>query len=369
MHGQLLLLGVKGLELTPEEISLFKKIQPGGFVIFGRNVESAEQIRALTNSLKEICHIEPLITIDQEGGRVTRTSAIANTPPSAQQLRKAGDIKKVGGLIARHGMITADILRQLGVNMDLCPVLDISYDDNSDNAMQGRCYGTNAQEVITNAGIFNSNLRHGKVLSCAKHFPSCGLADVDPHHELPFVKKSKDDLMTSDLLPYTALMPVLDSIMSCHAHFSAIDPDTPGLPGSLSKNLLTNLLRNQLGFEGVIMTDDLDMGAIVNTYGRGPDVQMSIEAGNDMAMICHDTDSAEVALDAIKKVPNHIIDDSLQRIEKLKKNIVQSPAFKRELWDKYDNEVMQLRIDTLGEELAKQADSNSGENYSPVQDY
>jgi len=179
MHGQLLLLGVKGLTLTPEEISIFKKIQPGGFVIFGRNVESPEQLRALTDSLKELCYDEPLITIDQEGGRVTRTKTIGNEPPSAQQLRKAGDLKKVGGLIARHGMITADILRQLGVNMNLCPVLDISYDDESNNAMQGRCYGTDAQEVICNAGIFNANLRKRKVLSCAKHFPSCGLADVE----------------------------------------------------------------------------------------------------------------------------------------------------------------------------------------------
>lgn len=369
MHGQLLLLGIKGLKLTPDEISLFKKIQPGGFVLFGRNVESPEQVRALTDALKEVCDIEPLITIDQEGGRVTRTSAIGNEPPSAQQFRNAGNTKKVSGLIARHGMITADILRQLGVNMNLCPVLDISYDDNSDNAMQGRCYGTDAQEVITNAGVFNNNMRHGKVLSCAKHFPSCGLADVDPHHELPFVKKSKEDLMASDLLPYTALMPVMDSIMSCHAHFSAIDPDQPGLPGSFSKNLLTRLLRNQLGYEGVIMTDDLDMGAIVNSYGRGPDVQLSIEAGNDMAMICHYTDNAELALDALKNVAQHTIDDSLRRVEQLKKKIIPSPNYKRELWDKYDAEVMQLRIDTLGEEIAKRTGDVSDEKFSPVQQY
>jgi len=370
MHGQLLLLGIKGLSLTAEEIATFKKIQPGGFVIFGRNVESPEQLRALTDSLKEVCDIEPLITIDQEGGRVTRTREIGNEPPSAEELRKAGDMKKVGGLIARHGMITADVLRQLGVNMNLCPVLDISYDDEADNAMKGRCYGTDAQEVIVNAGIFNSNLRHQKkMLTCAKHFPSCGLADVDPHHELPFVKKSKEDLMSSDLLPYSALMPTLDSIMSCHAHFSAIDPDSPGLPGSLSKNLLTGLLRNQMGFDGVIMTDDLDMGAIVNTYGRGNDVKMCIEAGNDFAMICHQVDSAEIAVNAIKEISNNIVDDSLRRIEKLKKRIVRSPDFKRELWDKYDEEIMQLRIDTLGEERAKEVVDYSGEKRSPVEEY
>ena len=107
----------------------------------------------------------------------------------------------------------------------------------------------------------------------------------------------------------------------------------------------------------------------MNTYGRGPDVQMSIEAGNDMAMICHQTDSAEVALKALKNIANHTIDDSLKRVEKLKKKIVQSAAFERKLWDKYDEEVMQLRIDTLGEEAARRTDADTAENYSPVQDY
>ena len=207
------------------------------------------------------------------------------------------------------------------------------------------------------------------MLSCGKHFPSCGLADVDPHHELPFVKKTKQELMETDLLPYTALMDQLDGIMSCHAHFSDIDPDQSGLPGSLSHNLLTNLLRNQLGYNGVIMTDDLDMGAIVNTYGRGKDVKMAIQAGNDMAMICHQTDTAQIALDAIKELPNSIIDDSLRRIEKLKKRLPGTVPFKRETWDALDKETMQLRIDTLGEEAAKAEDDYSWEKRSPVEDY
>ncbi len=370
MHGQLLLLGVKGLSLSPEEITLFKKIQPSGFVIFGRNVQSPQQVRALTDSLKDICDIEPLITIDQEGGRVTRTREIGNEPPSAQELRYAGNPKKVAGLIARHGMITADVLRQLGVNMNLCPVLDISYDDEADNAMKGRCYGSDPQEVICNAGVFNSNMRHKKkMLSCAKHFPSCGLADVDPHHELPIVKKSKQDLLDTDLLPYTALMDTLDGIMSCHSHFADIDTDTPGLPGSLSKNLLTHLLRTQLGYNGIIMTDDLDMGAIVNTYGRGNDVKMAIEAGNDLAMICHQIDSAGIAYDALKELPHTKIDDALHRIEKLKKRFTNPTAFNQKLWDKYDEEIMQLRIDTLGEEAARTTEDYSDEKRSPVEEY
>lgn len=365
MHGQLLLLGIPGTELTPEDAALYKSIQPGGFVLFGRNVESPEQVRKLTDDLRDICDSAPVIAIDQEGGRVTRTREIGSEPPSAEELRKKGDM----GLIARHGLITADILRLLGCNMDLCPVLDISYDDDADNALRGRCYGSDAQEVITNAGIFNRNLRHAKVLSCGKHFPSCGLADADPHHSLPQVGKSVRDMLASDLLPYTALMPELDAVMSCHVHFSAIDADCPGLPGSLSRNLLTGLLRNQLGYEGVVMTDDLDMGAILNTYGRGPDVKLAIAAGNDMAMICHQVDTAPVAMEHLRELPHSCIDDSLRRIETMKKRLAGPLKFSMEKWHQLDAETMQLRIDVLGEEEAREKRDYTGHKRSPVEDY
>lgn len=367
MHGQLLLLGIKGTELSPNERSVLKKIQPGGFVLFSRNVESPQQVRALTDSLREICTNEPLICIDQEGGRVTRTKEIGNTPPSAHQLRMAGKPES----IAWHGILTADLLAQLGCNMNLAPVLDISYDDTLDNALRGRCYGGNSQEVITNAGLFNRNLRRRKMLSCAKHFPSCGLANVDPHHQLPVSDKSIQDLLAEDLLPYTALATEINAILTCHTHFSNIDPETPGLPASLSKNCITKLLRDQLGFDGLIMTDDLDMGAIINTYGRGPDVKMAILAGNDMAMICHQTDTAERALQSLKELPHHNIDDSLRRVEKLKskKTFPKLINFDQNRWDQINEDVMKLRIEVLGEELAKDQTDDFANSRSPVEDY
>lgn len=365
MHGQLLLLGVQGTELTPEDAALYRAIQPGGFVLFGRNVASPAQLRKLTDDLRELCEITPLISIDQEGGRVSRSRAIGTEPPSAQELREKGDM----GLIARHGKLTAHLLRLLGFNLNLAPVLDISYDDDADNAMRGRCYGTDAQQVITNAGIFSSNQRHYKILSCGKHFPSCGLANIDPHHALPQVDKSIAGMLSSDLLPYTALMPELDAIMSCHAHFSAIDPDSPGLPGSLSHKLLTRLLRNQLGYEGVIITDDLDMGAIVNTYGRGEDVKLAIKAGNDMVMICHQVSTAGTALKHLEELPHHTVDDSLKRIEKMKKRVFAPLKFSMELWNQIDADIMQLRIDVLGEQRARDKTDHTGQEHSPVEDY
>ena len=176
-------------------------------------------------------------------------------------------------------------------------------------------------------------------------------------------------MLMSDLLPYTSLMPELDAIMSCHTHFSAIDPETPGLPGSMSHNLLTRLLRDQLGYEGVIMTDDLDMGAIVNHYGRGPDVTNAVLAGNDMVMICHQIETAKEALNHLKEIPHHRIDDSLRRIEKLQKNAYKPLAFSTELWGQIDNDIMQLRINVMGEEQAREAIDYTGQKRSPVEDY
>lgn len=176
-------------------------------------------------------------------------------------------------------------------------------------------------------------------------------------------------MLKSDLLPYTALMPEMDSLMTCHAHFSAIDPDSPGLPGSLSHNLITKLLRNQLGYEGVIMTDDMDMGAMLNTYGRGPDLKLAITAGNDMVMICHQIHTAQTALKHLQELPSHAVDDSLKRIEKLKKRLHDPIKFSSELWEKLDAETMQLRIDVLGEERAKEKRDYTGVKRSPVEDY
>ena len=365
MHGQMLMLGIKGFELTTNEVHYLSKIQPGGFVLFSRNIDTPEQVRALTDSLREICEIPPIIAIDQEGGRVTRTKGITPVPPSAEEMRLAGNISS----IAWHGIQTGQILAQLGINMNLAPVLDISYDSESDNALAGRCYGTDAQEVINNAGVYNRNLRRTKTLTCGKHFPSCGVADVDPHHKLPASDKTVEEMLKSDLLPYTALWPEMNGILTGHTHFSALDPENPELPASLSYNVITKLLREQLGYNGLVMTDDLDMGAIINTFGRGPDVKMAIEAGNDMAMICHQTDTAEKALQALQELDHFTTKPVFKRIKKVKKKLPKTYPFSQKRWDILKQEIMDLRIEVLGEEAAHRETDTRRNSRSPVEDY
>ncbi|MFM7245710.1 MAG: glycoside hydrolase family 3 N-terminal domain-containing protein, partial [Planctomycetaceae bacterium] len=132
--GQLLLVGIPGPALNADTAALLRRVQPGGFILFGRNIQSPEQLRRLTDDLRDLSAVEPVITIDQEGGRVSRLRLIGEEPPSAQQLRDRCDAE----LVRRHGDLTARLLRLFGFNLDLCPVLDISFDDEADNSLRGR---------------------------------------------------------------------------------------------------------------------------------------------------------------------------------------------------------------------------------------
>src|SRR5438094_9938344 len=144
-----------GNELDSDTAQLFRPVQPDALILFGRNLENAAQLRKLIDDLRDVSEIEPIITVDKEGGRVSRLRRIGNEPPNAQQLREKGDLD----LIRRHGDITGRLLRVFGFNLDLCPVLDVSFDDDAENSLRGRCYGSTVEEVIQNACAFNKAMR------------------------------------------------------------------------------------------------------------------------------------------------------------------------------------------------------------------
>lgn len=362
--GQLLLMGVPGTELTPETASRLKKLQPGGFILFGRNIQTPEQLRKLIDDLRDLSDVEPFITIDQEGGRVSRLRLIGEEPPNAQALRDKGD----PGLIKRHGRLTGQILRLFGFNLDLCPVLDISYDDTADNSLKGRTYGKNPQQVIDNAGIFNRSMRAEGILSCGKHFPGYGPAECDPHEFLPVITKSREEMEKSELLPYSALLPELDSVMTCHSNYTAYDPDRGRWPASLSYNIVTKLLRHQYAFDGLAMTDDLDMGAILNEVTFEQAIQEAVRAGNDLVMICHRVEMVELARQHLEGVEEPVLHDALSRIEKTKKRLVKPDQFDLDRFASINRDIWQLRVDTLGEEHAKVLSVEDGKR-SPVELY
>lgn len=362
--GQLLLTGVPGPELDPDSAARFKKLQPGGFILFGRNIVSPEQLRKLIDDLRDLSDTEPFITIDQEGGRVSRLRLIGQEPPNAQALRDKGDPK----LIKQHGKLTGQLLRHFGFNLDLCPVLDISYDDTADNSLKGRCWGKDTQQVIDNAGMFNRAMRAQGILSCAKHFPGYGPAECDPHEFLPVISKTRSEMEMSELMPYTALLPEIDSVMTCHSNYTAYDPDRPRWPASLSHNICTKLLRDQLGFDGLAMTDDLDMGAILNEVTFEQAIQEAVRAGNDLVMICHRLEMVELARQHLEGVEGPVIHDALTRIQKTKKRLVKPDKFDLARFQAINDEIWDLRVATLGEEAAHNLSVEDGKR-SPVELY
>jgi beta-N-acetylhexosaminidase len=360
--GQLLLVGVPGAELDAATAASFRAIQPGGYILFGRNIQSTVQLRKLIDDLRDLSDVEPIITIDQEGGRVSRLKLLGNEPPNAQQLREKGDPE----LVRWHGEITGRLLRLFGFNLDLCPVLDISFDDEADNSLRGRCYGRNVAQVIHLAGVFNDALRGTGILSCGKHFPGYASAGLDPHHELPLLSRSRELMEEHELAVFRYFADKVDSMMIGHIAVDGLDPS--GLPASLAPAIIRDLLREDLGFDGLVMTDDLDMGAILNHYGFAETMRMALAAGNDLLMICHRVEMASEALEAIRHLPADQLDPALAHVAEFKTHLAPPDNFSEAAHRLLDDEVWKLRVATLGEAAAAERSADDGKR-SPVELY
>ena len=360
--GQLLLVGVPGTELDAETAALFRTVQPGGYILFGRNITSAPQLRKLIDDLRDLSAIEPIITIDQEGGRVSRLRLIGQEPPNAQQLREKGDVD----LVRQHGQITGRLLRLFGFNLDLAPVLDISFDDEADNSLRGRCYGRTVQEVNCLAGAFNDGLREQGIASCGKHFPGYSAAEVDAHHDLPRIARSREELEREELAVFRHFAGRVDSMMICHGWYPCFDEEKR--PASLSPRVVTTLLREELGFEGLIMTDDFDMGAIYNEYSLEETIRLAIAAGNDLAMICHRVDAIGEAQEALARLPAAQTKQALEQVARFKGRLHPPVEFSEDAFRLINEEIWSLRVAVLGEEGAAKRSPEDGKR-SPVEMY
>ena len=282
--GQLIVIGVPGTNLDLITRGMLETIQPGGVLLNAQNIESAPQVTEMTSAIRSILQVPPLVAVDQEGGRVDRLKGIYSAMPSADLLRASGD----ASLADRLGEITAEALRTLGFNIDLAPVLDIAVDDSVDNGLKGRYLGDSAAQVIRLAGAYLEGLQRGGVIGVGKHFPGLGASVTDSHSSLPTIAKSRDEIMRQELVPYLELFSKinarLNTLMISHAHYPAFDGPSP-LPASLSKNIVTGLLRDELQFRGLTITDDLEMHAITDSRDISEAAVMAIEAGNDMILV------------------------------------------------------------------------------------
>ena len=296
--GQLLFIGLPGTTVDQQARELIETIQPGGVLLTERNIESAAQVVEMIASVRDLLKVPPFISVDQEGGRVDRLKSIFSAMPSPDLLRASNDASAA----ARLGEITAEALRTLGFNLNFAPVLDIGGDDSAQNSLRGRYLGGSVAEVVRLGGSYLEGLQRGGVIGVGKHFPGLGVSTVDSHSLLPEVDDPRDRLLRQGIMPYTELFSKinarLNAVMIAHAHYSAFDGPSP-LPATLSRNVVTGLLREELGFKGLSITDDMEMGAITSTRDSAEAAVLAVEAGVDMVLVSSTSERITAAWESL----------------------------------------------------------------------
>ena len=332
--SQLLVAGINGLEPGDDGTQAVADYQVGGIILFGRNVESAEQLTALTNGLKELNgdYIPLFLSVDQEGGRVDRMPPEVAELPAAYQFGQIADPDQRMDACFVLGQALAAQCAAFGFNLDFAPVMDIW--SNPDNTVIGdRAFGSDLESVTYAANETAWGILSGGVIAAAKHFPGHGDTAVDSHYGLPVVDKSLEELLDFELVPFCQAIEntcvygaaggdsAIPVIMVSHILMTAIDPDRPA---SLSEAVVTGLLREEMGFDGVVCTDDLTMAAVSDSYGMGEAAVLAVEAGCDLLLVCHEADNLTAARDALLEAVNsgrisqERLDESVYRILSLK---------------------------------------------------
>jgi beta-N-acetylhexosaminidase len=320
--GQLVLCGFQGTELNDDLKRLITEYRISGVILFSRNVESVGQVSRLNQSIQDLSRqtggIPMWISIDQEGGMVARLTEGVSLMPGNMAMGAAGDAASVQLAAGISGLE----LWTLGVNMNYAPVLDVN--NCADNPVIGvRSYGECPGKVAELGSAAIRGYQAAGVAAVAKHFPGHGDTHVDSHLDLPVIPHDRDRLDRVELLPFhKAIGEGVDAIMTAHIHFPRIEPDR--LPTTLSRKVLTGLLRGELGFDGVITTDCMEMNAISVHYGTVEASVMAIEAGADLVLVSHRMDLQIAAVAAIEeaarsgRIPMEQIDASVGRILRLK---------------------------------------------------
>lgn len=318
--GQLILVGMQGYEVNNNIKELIETYHVGGVILYKKNVENTNQLLSLIDNLKysnDSNKIPLFISVDEEGGSVSRNPNEINKFPTARSIGKLED----NNLAFESGRLLGQIVRNFGYNMNFAPVLDI--DSNPLNPVIGdRSFGDTA-EVVSNMGYeVLSGIKAEGVIPVIKHFPGHGDTSVDSHIGLPVVEHDLERIRNFEIVPFKhAIDKGADVVMVAHILMSEIDSE---YPSSMSRIIITDILREELGFSGVVITDDMTMGAIEKNYNMGDGAIQSIKAGADIILVGHDYEKALIVFRAIKQevesgnISLERVDESVYRILKLK---------------------------------------------------
>jgi beta-N-acetylhexosaminidase len=308
------MVGFAGVDVSPELRSLAREFDLGGIILFGRNVEAPEQVAGLVHQLRQLgAEQPPWIAIDQEGGRVARLRRPFTEWPPMATLGRSGDARLAG----RFARAVAGELKLMGISLAFAPVLDVH--TNPANPVIGdRAISEKAEVVAEHGCAIIEALQAAGIAACAKHFPGHGDTSTDSHHTLPIVEHPPDRLRAVEFVPFrSAIEAQVASIMTAHVLVPSLDETRPA---SLSRRVVHEILREELEFPGLIITDDLDMRAVVDTYSLDQSAVLAVEAGCDVVLLCGADQSRQAAaLEALVhavesgRLPYNQIDDVLAR--------------------------------------------------------
>lgn len=314
--GQMVMIGIQGTKVDDDSLYMLHQFHMGGVILFDRNMKSPEQVKQLTSDLQAQSNekVPLFIGIDEEGGDVVRMAEKLTPPPSQKEIGATGDIEQA----KTWAIKTAKSLKDIGINVNFAPVADVGSNDK-------RSYSTDANTVIDFVRAATKGYQQENIIYSLKHFPGIGKGKVDSHVDSSNIDASKDTLMAEDILPFKTIIdknqPNDYFILVSHLKYPALDEE---YPASLSSKIMTDLLRNELGYKGIIITDDMEMGAVANHNDFRSIGVNAVKAGADIVLVCHEYEHQQEVylglLDAINsgEISQERIDESVKRIIKVK---------------------------------------------------
>ena len=314
--GQMVMIGIQGTKVDDDSLYMLNQYHMGGVILFDRNMESPEQVKQLTSDLQAQSNEKVLlfIGIDEEGGDVVRMAEKLTPPPSQKEIGATGDIEQA----KTWAIKTAKSLKDMGINVNFAPVADVGSNDK-------RSYSTDTNTVIDFVRAATKGYQQENIIYSLKHFPGIGKGKVDSHIDSSSIDVAKEILMTEDILPFKTIIDESDPndyfILVSHLKYPALDEE---YPASLSSKIMTDLLRNKLGYKGIIITDDMEMGAVANHNDFRSIGVNAVKAGADIVLVCHEYEHQQEVylglLDAVNsgEISQERIDESVKRIIKVK---------------------------------------------------